>query len=766
MISGCFGSLAAPADTTVEVPADTAPAVSETVAVTTSASAAALASEDEPDNNNAKKEEKPLVVALEGNAEQYTPFIAESELDKFINKLSGVTLLGRTRTGRTVMNGATGETEEYNGRRYEYGGIADTVVTADEEAGTYTYTFNLRSDIKFADGETLDADDVIFSLYAVLDNSAGTNALTNAGITGALNYRFNSPIAEDITDELLKETLASDEVAVILRDRLYIPVLEEQYENVLSLYGDGSVNIYTSSYPDPDDLFVFFYCVESGYEKPEDGDKSTLIEDIAKGYGNNYRQFAGRTVGDERMFDETAEYLAIEYLTKQQSGEETPEEVTNISGIKKTGRFGVSVTVRGNGRALEEALRDLIIAPLHYYGDESMYDYNAGRFGFERGHASDLTDGHRGEPVGAGAYTFSENAADGLILTANEYYYGGKAATRTIKLITAGDAAMLIADGSADITTAMSAADLTEQIETANRSLEKVNVFTLGGYGFGVLALNPQSVNIAGEPFSDASCALRKAIATAVEYYKEASVKEYFGEYASVCDYPVIDGIIPDTQADYYSAPFVTDSSGKPIFDEDMTARERKEALKKACLGYLAKAGYKVSEEGVITEAPEGGRLVFSAEYGTMSEAGGHPAAAALNAASGLLAELGITLNVVELSDPGLLYSDLASEAFELAAFYDTDTLVSSFLHGFYNINTDEINELISAAADAETEDAPAAYYAVYDKAINEYAALVPMYERSLNVLYSALRIDGSSFTPDMTTAYNWQDETDRIVMK
>ncbi len=771
MMSGCFGTPEAPADTSAESSAEssavTAPENTESAEV--SASAAALASEDEPSSNTAAKEDKPLTIALGGTAGAYTPFLTETELDELIDRATGVTLLGKTRSGKTVYNGVTGETEVYGGHRYEYGGIADTVVTRDEEAETSTYTFNLRSDIKFADGEVLDADDVIFSLYMALDNSAAMNRLKTAGITGAVNYRFNSPIAEDITDEQLSEAFASDELAEMLRDRLYIPVLRDQYDSVRSLYSDDTGNIYTSSYPDPDDLFIFFYSADSKYEKPEDADKSAIISDIAEGYGTNYRQFAGRTVGDEHAFDEYAEFTAIEYLTKQQSEDGVTEDITDISGIKKTGKFSVAITVSGDGRSLEDALCSLVIAPLHYYGDESGYDYDAHKFGFERGRAADIYAddsplARNGSPMGAGAYTFAEYAEGVMTLKANENYYGGTPATASLRLIDTGDPAAQIADGEADITSAASTVGLYDSIDSANRSLRKIENITVGELGYGALELNAKTVNIAGDPFSEESRALRKAIAAAAESFKTESVSSYYGEHGTVIDYPGLEGIVIDTEAEYYTAPYSTDAKGEPIYTDEMSESERTEALKAACLGFFEAAGYTVYD-GAVVEAPEGGRLEFSAEL-SPPDGDTHPSLAALTKTSEFLSELGITLNVSIIPDAGVFYENLTSGIYDIAAFSITGTLSECYASGTYNSVAPDVAGLINGIPYVPAEELPQAYFAVYDKVINEYAEEVPMYARTTELLYSALRVDGKTLAQDMTAFYGWKNEIDRIKLK
>ena len=49
------------------------------------------------------------------------------------------------------------------------------------------------------------------------------------------------------------------------------------------------------------------------------------------------------------------------------------------------------------------------IAPLHYYGDESLYDYDNNTFGFPKGDLS-LVRGQDHQPMGAGPYKFVQFA--------------------------------------------------------------------------------------------------------------------------------------------------------------------------------------------------------------------------------------------------------------------------------------------------------------------------------------------------------------------
>ena len=55
------------------------------------------------------------------------------------------------------------------------------------------------------------------------------------------------------------------------------------------------------------------------------------------------------------------------------------------------------------------------IAPMHYYGDASLYDYDNNSFGFPKGDLS-LVRAKTSTPMGAGPYIFKEYS-DGVFYT-------------------------------------------------------------------------------------------------------------------------------------------------------------------------------------------------------------------------------------------------------------------------------------------------------------------------------------------------------------
>ncbi len=56
--------------------------------------------------------------------------------------------------------------------------------------------------------------------------------------------------------------------------------------------------------------------------------------------------------------------------------------------------------------------------------------------------------------------------------------------------------------------------------------------------GYGYIGINAGTVNVGGVPGSEASRALRKGLATVLAAYRDVAVDSYYGDAASVINYP------------------------------------------------------------------------------------------------------------------------------------------------------------------------------------------------------------------------------------
>lgn len=759
-LSGCSTSVP---DETTEATTTTPP---QTAAST---SAMAIADEDE---HIAPKEPSPLVVGLKSTDYYYTPFSAESEYHRLMNKLTGVTVLSMDRSGNPVLKGKTGQTLMYRGGYYGYKGAADISSDYNEETDITRYKVTLRDDITFQDGEKLDADDLIFTLYVLLDpDYQGSIPLKDAGIKGALNYRMDSDMAEEITEDEISAIMESDELGERIYSEIILPEIENEFETVKTLYGDSSYAVYTEAYENPKDLMAHFYSIDSEYDSTGK-DEKTVLTDIAKMYGSNYRLLGSMVSGNEDYYNNAVHGCAIKYITEEKGGSFS---VSSVSGITKTGPYSVTIDVKGKGSGFYDILKDVVIAPLHYYGNEKEYDCYNGNFGFKKGTASAVIAEKADAPLGAGAYSFEKSEGGIVYLNAFSKYYKGAPKTEKIQIVTVapGTETATVTEGTADIVYPESSAATSDEILAANKSLEKLNAFFSSENGYGYIGINAKTVNIGGEAASEESIYLRKALATVIAYYKDGSVNDYFGRDTLTTDYPIADGIkIPQTpgvseegETIPYIKPYFLNDKNEVIIDSTATESERLSALKAVCTDYLEKAGYTL-ENGRVTVAPEGGKRSFSI-YILGNGEGNHPLYAAVKNASDLLSEIGIILEIKDTADPSLIWDEISKGSHELWAGSWNDGLDVIYAEkNYYGIDRTIIAEKLATAEEITNKgEKIKAYKEIYNE-IFGLAVEIPCYRRESCTVFSSLRIDSASLPDNMTEYYRWEDEAENIVMK
>lgn len=750
-LAGCGGSV--PSETTgTTVTEETTTAFSETSAST---SAVAIADEEEP---VITKEPAPLKIAVNESNHLYSPFTAEGDYDNLINSLTGVPVISSDRDGNPVLTGKSGRMIMHKGKYYGYRGAADITAVYDEETDVTQYGIHLRENMICPDGKALDADDLIFTLYVLLDPSYnGSIPLDTADILGAENYRMNSSIADSITDEEIEAALEEEGVQALIHDEIIVPVISSEFENVKTLYDDSSYVVYTDKYENPKDLMAYFYSINSEYDSTT-ADEKTVLSDLAEMYGSNYKLLGSMVSGDDNYYYNDARACAVKYITEEKGGS---SEIPSVSGIKKDGKYTVNIDVKGTGDTIPSVLEKIIIAPLHYYGDEGKYSYSENRFGFEKGDISPVLSANAGLPFGAGAYSYKKAEGGTLILQGNEKYFKGAPLTEEIHIFsgTAQKAVSLVEDGTADIAFPESSAETVENIEAANKSIEKLSPYFTEESGYGYIGLNAATVNINGEPASEESVSLRKALASVIAYYKDLSAGNYFGKSGITTDYPVIDDIIIPYGGRDYICPYSLDKNGEAIITVGMTEEEQLASLKAACIGYLEDAGYTFTD-GQLNEAPEGGKTAFTA-YVLGNGTGSHPAAKALGDASALLSEIGISLDVKDVADASIIWSAVSDGTHEIwAGAWDESLSAVYSENSYYGINDNAVAEKASEISTASE------YKEFYDEIFSEWAVEIPCYLRESCTVFSSLRIDMASLPEAMTECYGWENEAEKIIMK
>ncbi len=114
-------------------------------------------------------------------------------------------------------------------------------------------------------------------------------------------------------------------------------------------------------------------------------------------------------------------------------GVETGDSAESISGIQRTGDYSMRVVATEVAANMVYQLA-VYIAPLHYYGDESKYDYENNKFGFDKGDLSSIRE-KTTKPMGAGAYTFKEFSNGTVYLEANPNYYQGEPKIKNVNFL-------------------------------------------------------------------------------------------------------------------------------------------------------------------------------------------------------------------------------------------------------------------------------------------------------------------------------------------
>lgn len=719
-------------------------------------------------------EDVPLVVGMNNFSEKFSTFFAESVPDQDVANLVGTSLITNDRAGGLVYNGIEGETREYNGTEYTYKGIADITVTENED--TTVYNIKLKDDVVFSDGESMTADDIIFTYYVLADTDYdGSATLYSTDIQGLNNYRLNSTAAESITEEDVAAVLAEmpEELAASVKEELIVPLLTAEYDWAAAAWED-----YAEDYgvTNGDEFFALLYATDENYSV-EGKDKDTMISEIADMYGTDYKALAA-AYGDEAFFDEDANTVAQTYLVDQKTAAGEGEEVPNISGIQKLGDYEVEVTTDGFNAAAIYQIAGIIVEPMHYYGDPSLYDYENNQFGFTRGDLSAIRD-KVAQPLGAGPYKFVKYENKTVYLEANENYFQGEPKIKHVQLRETAEPDYIpgVEQGTIDICDPSGSKEKFEQIKSINGNGEldgeKIRISRVDALSYGYIGLNANTINVGGEPGSEASKNLRKAIATVMSAYRDVTIDSYYGDAASVINYPITNTswAAPQKSDADYQVAYSVDVEGNPIYTEDMADEEKFAAALDAAVGFLEAAGYTF-ENGVITAAPEGAKMSYEVIIGG-SGVGDHPSFAILTDAKAALESIGLTIEISDITDQNLMWDPINSGTAEMWAAAWQSTLdpdmyqlyYSNTPSNYYHIDDPVLNENILNARSTSDQDYRKSVYKECLDIILDWGVEIPVYQRQDCVIYSPERVNPETFTPDVTTFYKWYSEIQNMEM-
>jgi peptide/nickel transport system substrate-binding protein len=707
----------------------------------------------------------PLVIAQTDFSEKFSPFFAEAVPDQDLVDQTQIYLVNNDRDGEWIMNGIEGEVKEYNGTEYTYYAPCNIEVVENSD-NTMDITFKLREDLVFSDGEPINADDIIFSLYVYCDPTYdGYASVYSLPIEGMEAYRSNmAPFYQALMTAGENNT-----------DFTYWTEEEqtEFFTNVLPTAGEAFAQE------------IVDYCIEEGYgetvaEAAEAWAFGGLAEDataldffnlMVETYEGDLLSLSSTESAGSSLMD----LMGEEWCKGVQTGTSAP----NISGITRVDDYTVKIHTTTIDATMLASL-GVAISPLHYYGDEESYDYANNNFGFPKGDLSIVKD-KTNAPLGAGPYKFIKYENKIVYLEANENFYLGAPKTKNIQYKTSTDSDMVpgVVQGTVDIADPSASRTTLEQIASNNSNNEivgdKLTVQLIPTLGYGYIGVNSKNVCVGNNPSSEASKNLRKGLATILAVYRDVAIDSYYGDAADVINYPISNSswAAPKKSDADYKVAFSTDVNGNPIYTEGMSDDQKYEAALQAALGYFEAAGYTV-KDGKITAAPAGAKTEYMIYVGGDGE-GNHPSYGILMSAAEALNSIGMTLTVNDVADANIMWDALKAENAELwcaawSATIDPDMFQIYHSKGgtahYYAIYSDYLDQLVMDGRSNTSIDYRKAVYKEALDFIVDYAVEIPVYQRNDLFLFSTERVNTDTLVQDPTTFYTFKKEIYNIEMK
>ena len=672
--------------------------------------------------------------------------------------MSQLGLLGADRKGEMILNGIEGETREYNGTDYTYYGTTDCVVTENDD-GTVTYDLKLRDDLKFSDGEPVTIDDVIFSMYVYLDPTYdGSVTMYSTPIVGLEEYRNSMTTLSKLIAEAGEDNTD------------YTKFTEEQQKAFWDAVNDGGVKFaqeIVDTMLENGATDVASAAAGWGFDGlAADATAKDFFMAIGTQYDWNFSAMEAETAGSA-----LSDLIPEDVYAYATTGVAVGDDVPSVAGIVKTGDYSMTLTTSELSTTMIYQLQ-MPIAPLHYYGDKSLYDYDNNSFGFPKGDLS-VVRSKTGAPLGGGMFTFNKYSDGVVYLDANPDYFDGapKIAHVNMKETQEADKITGVQAGTIDISDPSYSLEVADQIADINGAEgEDGPVITtrLKDFrGYGYIALSAKNVNVGGDPASEASKDLRKAIMTVVSAYRDEGIDSYYGDTATVINYPISNTswAAPSVTDDGYQIAYSTDVDGNDIYTSDMSSEDKYAAALQAALGYFEAAGYTV-ENGQVTAAPAGAKMEYQINIGASGN-GDHPSFQTLTNAAAALKTIGFTLTVNDMANASDLFASYQSGAAEgwVAAWQSTNDpdmyqlYHSSGSTNYYNIDDADLDELIMAARQTTDQEARKAMYKEAMEIILDWGVELPVYQRSEATIFSTERVNIDTIAKDQTPYWTYKSE-------
>ena len=764
----------------------------------------------------------PLVVAYSPFSAKFSPYYADTGYDQDVVWLTQMEILTTDRAGGIIYNAIEGETVSYNGTDYLYKGPADISVVYDEESDTTKYTAHIRDDILFSDGVPVTADDIIFTYYTLLDPTyVGSTTLSSYGILGLNEYQTQT--TSEVYDKyaaMAEEIFAAGEDhewseedgwTQEQQDGFWALVKEGWLEDVQKIvdyvlanymdYSEDYAGMTADEINESDSKKVAFGMVMWGFGSIEDGVLTTADEktfDLATDevtvedyYNATYAAYGGDVVSyaETESSDGTdvAANAKLAFVMEWGPKDEAMggEGVPNIAGIKKLDDYTVEVTTAGYEAPAVYSIFGIQMTPMHYYGDVEKYDYDNNKFGFDFGDLSKQKSLIE-QPMGCGPYKFISYENKVVTFEANENYYKGEPKIKEIqfKETASAEVATAVGTGEVDCGEMTGSKIRFEEVGTINGDGEitgsVITTSKVDNLGYGYIGMNADTVNVGGVADSAESKALRKALATVLAVYRDVAFDSYYGEAASVIQYPISNTswAAPQATDEGYKLAFSVDPEGNDIYTADMTAEDKYAAALAASLKWFEAAGFTV-EDGKVTAAPEGAKLDYEVII-PADGVGDHPSYTVLTMARDAFEQIGITLTINDPADSNILWDALDAGTQELwcaawGATIDPDMYQVYHSSGVvgeggsdsnhYHIRDAELDNLIVEARKSDNQAYRKSLYKQCLDIIIDWAVEIPAYQRQNCIIFSTERINIDTLTPDITTFWGWMHDIELLEM-
>ncbi len=785
-----------------------------------------------PDSNrerdNSKSSGKPLVVETSELSGKFSPFFAESAFDQDIQQMTQIALVTTDRQGAVVFDGIKGETRPYNGTDYKYYGPADVKLAYASDTDLTTYTFVLRDDLKFSDGKKVTADDLIFSLYAYCDPTyTGSATIGALNILGLQEYRYQSSVEmSDKYKEMINKIFAAginhawsseDTWTQEMQNYVWKTMNKDWWKTEVEAIVDYCVDGYTADFAAETGFteeeiaanewlkvavgmrfwgFAKYDATATDLTAAVTGKKWTLkgtdfptiddyVNETIEAYAGNGKEFFSvESAGATSDIIATLESkFVIEFAGKDP--ESAGASYKNISGIKKINDTTVEIQIQGFDAAAIYRMA-IEIAPMHYYGEEAKYDYANNKFGFDfadLSHIASMTP----NPMGAGAYVFEKYENKVVTFKANKNYYKGepKIAELQFKVTAEADKTSGVKAGTIDISSPSFSKKVVDEIMSYNSNQlttgDVITTSTVDNLGYGYIGINSETVKIGADKASKESKDFRRAFATLFSVYRDTVIDTYYGERASVINYPISNTswAAPQKTDDGYKVAFSVGADKKDLYTSTMSPTDKFAAAEAAAKAYFEAAGCTFGADGKVATVPTGAKK----EYEIIIPGGGnadHPSFGILTEAKAALERLGFTLIINDPADANLLWEKLDTGLQEMwcaawqatpdpdmyQTYHSTMTVAAGGNSNHYCITDPALDQLI---VDARKSDDQATRRTMYKAALDviiDWAVEIPVYQRQNAIIFSTERVDIESLTPDITTFWVWSEDIELLKMK